>query len=169
MRIPSIFHGALLGLWLCLFVLSFCNATSDKIEESKTTEAVGIKEEKSFFSHEPIFKKHHDFFHHPLPSFKKPYIKHIPIYKPAPHPVPIYKPKPTPVPVPIYKPKPHPIPVYKPKPTPVPIYIPKPVYTPYPHPVPVFKKPSFHDHPIFKKPLPPYFSHPKKPCPPFSP
>ncbi|GMN35947.1 hypothetical protein TIFTF001_042323 [Ficus carica] len=158
MRISSLSQGALLGMWLCLFVVSFCQASSAKIEESKTPEAAEIKEEKTFLSpHSPILKKHHDFFHHPIPGFKNPFPKHIsPIPKKPP--VPVHKPKPNPGP--IHKSKPDPVPAHKPKPDPVPIH--KPV----PHPTPVFKNnPAFH-HPFFKKPLPPYFSHPKKPSPP---
>ncbi|GMN35945.1 hypothetical protein TIFTF001_042324 [Ficus carica] len=155
MRISSLSQGALLGMWLCLFVVSFCQASSAKIEESKTPEAVGSKEEKTFLSpHSPIFKKYHDFFHHPIPGFKDPFPKHsspipkkppVPVHKPKPDPVPVHKPRPDPV----HKPKPHPIPIDK----------------PHPHPTPVFKKPTF-SHPFFKKPLPSYFSHPKKPSPP---
>ncbi|KAK9912909.1 hypothetical protein M0R45_036742 [Rubus argutus] len=111
MQIRPAYHGALLGLCLCLFTSSFCYGDDKTIEvagepnkvftEFKTTEAVELNEEgkfavltpKSFFKkpllHKvPIVKKPFP----PKPYFKKPPLHKIPIVKkPLPSPVPDIK------------------------------------------------------------------------------
>ncbi|PON49712.1 hypothetical protein TorRG33x02_316460 [Trema orientale] len=157
MRSSLLLQGALLGLWLCMFAVSFSHVSS---------EATEIKEEDTFLPPKrAYFKRHHGFFHHPIPGFKKPLPQPVPIHKPEPKPEAKPKPKseskpkpkaeskPKPKPKSESKPKPKleskPKPKSEPKPEPKPII---PIYKPHPHPF--FKKPLFH-HPIFKKPLPP--------------
>ncbi|XP_060968852.1 uncharacterized protein LOC115708947 isoform X2 [Cannabis sativa] len=130
----ALFQWALLGLWLWFSAVSFCQASS----------APGIKNEDTFIppSKKPCLKKFHEFFHHPIPKFKKSHPPSIPVHKPEPKPEPKPKSKP--------EPKSEPKPKKESKPKPKPKVEPKPIYKPHPF----FKKPFFK------------FPHPKKPFPP---
>ncbi|KAM6570805.1 hypothetical protein CsatB_018790 [Cannabis sativa] len=136
----ALFQWALLGLWLWFSAVSFCQASS---------EVPGIKNEDTFIppSKKPCLKKFHDFFHHPIPKFKKSHPPLIPDHKPEPKskPEPESKPKPK-----SPEPKSEPKPKKESKPKPKPKVEPKPIYKPHPF----FKKPFFK------------FPHPKKPFPP---
>ncbi|XP_021806097.1 repetitive proline-rich cell wall protein 1-like [Prunus avium] len=107
------FQGAVLGLWFCLFAVSFCYSSAETVEvageqvlldkafSELQTEAAELNEEGKFavLPPKPFFKKPPV---HKIPIVKKPFPPKPSFKKPPLHKIPTVK-KPFPPPVPIFK------------------------------------------------------------------
>ncbi|CAB4268445.1 unnamed protein product [Prunus armeniaca] len=152
------FQGALLGLWFCLFAVSFCYSNAETVEvageqvvldkafSELQTEAAELNEEGKFAvpTPKPFFKKPPV---HKIPIVKKPFPPKPSVKKPPLHKFPTVK-KPFPPPVPIFK---------KPLPPPVPIFK-----------IPPFKKPDHPPVPVVERKIgDPGYRPPEYPSRPF--